>query len=465
MATGPSLEQRQVQRLQLTQELRQSLELLRLDCVELASFLAREIEMNPLLDAEGAAPVEETGAEAAANRGGAIDRDLTASVFTNDSPSDLAGVAPEREFVERGNLRLTLNQHVHNQIPLLRLTPEESLIANFLADSLTEAGYLAGSLDEAAQILGATRARVERILKKLQALEPAGIFARDLPECLALQLKEKGLLTGPAQALLARLDLVAAGRTGELAKVCRLGEAALKRLLEAVRKLDPKPGLAFSTGEPLQTVVPDLIVTRARRGRFRIALNTETLPKILVNETFVREVRDHAGGETATAFLRDCRARAGWLKRALAQRAETLLRVAEALVEVQKDFFDKGVRFLRPLTLKALSERLSLHESTVSRAVSHKYVATPRGTFRLRYFFSAALPVAGAGRADAAARSAQERIRELIAAEDKERPLSDGELAAALKAEGIALARRTVVKYREGLGLPSSYRRRAPKIT
>ncbi|HXV73150.1 MAG TPA: RNA polymerase factor sigma-54 [Sphingomonadales bacterium] len=461
MAPAPRLEQRQVQRLALTQELQRSLELLRLDCVELASYLAREIEANPLLEAETASPLEETNLDLPVSRL-PVDRDLTASVFTNDSFADLAGMAPARDPFERGG-GLSLNQHVHNQIPLLRLPAEESLIANYLADSLTEAGYLASTLAEAAGNLGATEARVAKVLKKLQTLEPAGIFARDLPECLALQLREKGLLTPSAEAVLAHLDLVAAGKTAELAKRCRLGEAALARLLAAIRRLDPKPGLAFSTAEPVQSVVPDIMVSRGRRGRFRVELNTETLPKILVNETFARDVAGEAQAPAARQFLKDCQARAGWLKRALASRAETLLKVAEALVAAQQDFFEKGVRFLKPMTLRTLGETLDLHESTISRAISHKYIATPRGLFRLRYFFSAALPGTGEGRTDTAARGAKERLGALIAAEDKARPLSDGDLAAALRQEGFALARRTVVKYREALRIPSSYRRRASK--
>ena len=465
MANAPRMEQRQVQRLQLTQDMRQSLELLRLDCVELASFLAREIESNPLLEAASAAPAEESASGETRASGAAIDRDLTATVFTNDPPSDLAGVAPMRDPGERGPLRATLHQHVHDQIPLLRLSPGESLIANFLADSLTEAGYLAGSLAEAAEGLGTSTAQAERVLKKLQTLEPAGIFARDLPECLALQLKEKGLLTRAAQTLLAHLDLVAANAVDELRALCRIGESALQHLIAAVRKLDPKPGLAFSTGEPVQTIVPDVVVTLGRRGRFRIELNTETLPRVLVNEIFVRELTARPLGQKEGRYFKDCQARAGWLKRSLAQRAETLLRVAEALVAAQKDFFDKGVRFLKPLTLKALGDALALHESTVSRAVSHKYIATPRGTFKLRYFFSAALPRADAGVGGTATHGAKERLRQLIAGEDKSHPFSDKALAEALAGEGMPLARRTVVKYREGLGFPSSYRRRARKIS
>jgi RNA polymerase sigma-54 factor len=458
MVGGPRLEQRPVQRLQLTHQLQLSLELLRLDCLELALFLAREIESNPLLEMES----EPAESEAkAAQRDETVDRDLTATVFTNDSPGDQAvGDAP-RENAERGSLRLTLNQHVHNQIALLGLSPEESLIANYLADSLTEAGYLAGSVAEAAESLGASPSRVERVLKKLQTLEPAGIFARDVPECLALQLKERGIYTRAAETLLANLALLAEGATPKLKTLCRLGDRPLAELIAAVKTLDPKPGLAYATGEPLPAVVPDVLVTRGRRGRLRIELNTETLPKILVNETFVRELKDHARNRSEGQYFKDCQARAGWLKRALAQRAETLLRVAEALVAAQTSFFDKGVRSLKPLTLKALGETLSLHESTVSRAISNKYIATPRGTFKLRYFFSGALAPAGEGREDAAARGVKERLRELIAAEDKAKPLSDGALVAKLKAEGISLARRTVVKYREALRLPSSYKRRA----
>lgn len=465
MAQHPRLEQRQTQRLAMTRELRESLELLQLDCLDLAAFVAREIEGNPLLEPDSDKYRELDGKEVergeidslAATRE-AFDSDLTTTVFNNDSPSDLA-LPREPRLRDRAAGGASLGEFIHDQIGLLPLSHEETLIANFLADSLDEAGYLAVSPEEAAKKLGAAPARVKTVLKILQTLEPPGVFARDLEECLALQLEDRGYYDSCAKRLLGRLDLVAAEDYPAMRKLCRVGDTRLKALIGHIRALDPKPGLHYASGETVQTVIPDIFITPSKGKGYRVELNTETLPRILVNETYVRELEGRDLTPAENGFLKQCEARAGWLKRALNQRAETMLKVAEALVRAQRDFLARGVRHLKPLTLKKLAGELGLHESTVSRVVSNKYVSTPRGVFRLKSFFSTALPEAGAGGA-ASAEGVRQRIRELIADERPGEALSDAKIAEALKREGTKVSRRTVVKYREAMGISSSYARK-----
>lgn len=465
MAQHPRLEQRQTQRLAMTRELRESLELLQLDCLDLAAFVAREIEGNPLLEPDSdryreldGKEVEQGDPDSFAATREAFDSDLTASVFNNDSPSDLA---PPREprLRDRAAGRASLGEFIHEQIGLLPFSHEETLIANLLADSLDEAGYLAITPEDAAKKLGARPAQVKKVLKALQTLEPPGVFARSLEECLALQLEDRGFYDACAKRLLTRLDLVAAEDYPAMRKLCRAGDKKLNELIGHIRALDPKPGLHYSGGEPVQTVIPDIFITPAKGKGYRVELNTETLPRILVNESYVRELGGRNLTPAESGFLKKCETRAGWLKRALSQRAETMLKVAEALVRTQRDFLAKGVRYLKPLTLKKLAGELGLHESTVSRVVSNKYVSTPRGVFRLKAFFSAALPEAGRGGA-VAAEGVRQRIRELVAGEKPGTALSDAKIAGILKKEGAGVSRRTVVKYREAMGIPSSYARR-----
>lgn len=487
MAQAPKLEHRQTQRLTMTPELQLSLKILQFDQVDLASYLASEIENNPLIEFsdEGTpAPPREEGADESEDPRGPepIDADLYTSVFTNDAgaentpegqdytqdynggfheahaqPSVNGGKNLEPNFQREE----TFHDHIHDQLPLLMFEPKAAMIANYLAESLDEAGYIAPPLDEVAAALGCAEKEVEEVLRSLQDLEPAGIFARDLKECLKLQLKDKGRCDNLALEVLNHLDLIARNDISGLAKVCKTSEKEIIPRVKSIRKLDPKPGLQFADSDPLQTLIPDIFVHQGKRGAWRIDLNNDALPRLLINEKYSLALKDKPLKKNDSAYLRDCQARAGWLKRALDQRAQTILRVSQALVDHQLEFFESGVRHMRPFTYGEIAKVTDLHESTISRVVQNKYLSCPRGVFKMRYFFSASLAAEGAHTSGVAVK---DRIRELIDREKAAKPLSDEKLSKFLKADGITISRRTVMKYRESLKISSSFERRQKKI-
>ena len=488
MAQGPKLQQRQVQRLTMTQEMQLSLQILQYDTVDLAAYLGREIEANPLMEFGGdgpAAPQKKDepdpgqSAEGAVDNPESVDKALYNTVFTNDcsgenafkpqndnsgfhettplpAPNAGSGLSPNFQKEK------TLHDHIHDQLSLLVLEPKAGMIANYLADSLDEAGYLAPPLEEVAEALGCTIGEVEGVLPTLQELEPPGIFSRDLKECLKLQLQDKGLYGGCAKAVLEHLDLVATNDIPALKKLSGAAGADLRNLIRAIHKLDPKPGLCFEAAGPLQTLIPDIFVGKDKKGAWQVELNNDALPRLLVNETYSTALKAKTLPKTETAYLKVCQTKAGWLQRALDQRAQTILKVAGTMVEHQKDFFEKGVRHLKPFTYREIAEATDLHESTISRVVQNKYLSSPRGVFKLRYFFSSSLAAGKEGVSTSSA-AVKHRIRELIAGEQAPKPLSDDKIAGHLKQEGITISRRTVMKYREAMRIPSSFERRQIK--
>jgi len=469
-----------MQRLTMTQEMQLSLQLLQYDSVDLAAYLGKEIESNPLMEFDGDGPTAPPKAEPtdATENPDAVDNALYNSVFTNDCRAENTSEPPgyNSGFHETTPLpapnagsglalnfrkEQTLYDLVHGQLSLLMLEPKAAVIANYLADSLDEAGYLAAPLEEVAEALGCTIGEVDEVLSCLQQLEPPGIFARDLKDCLRLQLEDRGLFNARANAVLDHLDLVATNNIPSLAGLAGASEEEVNYLLGEIRKLDPKPGLCFQAAGPLQTLIPDIFVREEKKGGWRVDLNNDALPRLLINQTYSTALKDKALSKNEAAYLRDCRTRAGWLQRALDQRAQTILRVTRALVEHQQAFFEKGVRYLKPFTYREIAETTELHESTISRVVQNKYLSSPRGNFKMRYFFSSQL--AGEEGAATSATAVKHRIRELIDAEKAPKVLSDDKIATHLKGEGITISRRTVMKYREAMRIPSSFERRQMK--
>jgi len=287
------------------------------------------------------------------------------------------------------------------------------------------------------------------------------VCARDLTECLALQLKDGDRFDPAMQALVGRLDLLAKHDLAALKKICGVGDEDLADMIGEIRHLNPKPGLAFGT-TLVQPVVPDVFVRPRPDGSFLIELNSETLPKVLVNQSYYAEVAKTARNEKEKTYLADCLQSATWLVRALDQRAKTILKVSTEIVRQQDAFFAHGVQHLRPLNLKTVADAISMHESTVSRVTANKYMATNRGIFELKYFFTSAIAASDGGEAHSA-EAVRHRIRQLIDAELPQDVLSDDTLVDKLRAAGIDIARRTVAKYREAMRIPSSVQRRREK--
>jgi len=488
MALAPRLEVRQSQSLTLTPQLMQSIRLLQLSHLELNAFVEAELLRNPLLEREdGGEPAEAAEAPIEVSpfddSAAAVDRPQTADAIAGSYDTEVDNVFPEQRSEDRLGAdwsgpvggeggeapdidqyvaaRPTLSDHLWEQIGLLLTDPAERLIARFLTDGLTEAGYLGVELEAIAEQLGATVDAVEMVLLKLQTLDPLGVFARDVRECLAIQLRERDRLDPMMQRLLDNLDLVANHDLVALARTVGCDREDLLDMLGELRGLDPKPGRAFERG-PVEAVVPDVFVRQGPAG-WIVELNSDILPRVLVNRTYYASVTCRTRDSADKTFLVDCLQTANWLTKSLDQRAQTILKVAAEIVRQQDEFLHRGIAFLRPMTLKLVADAIDMHESTVSRVTSNKYVATPRGLFEMKYFFTTAL-ASSTGDADHSAEAVRHRIRQLIDAEPAADILSDDTIAELLhKEQGIEVARRTVAKYREAMNIPSSVIRRRQK--
>jgi RNA polymerase sigma-54 factor len=429
VSLAPRLELRQTQALVMTPQLQQAIKLLQMSNLELADYVAGLIEANPLLEEVRPVP-----------RG----------------PVPAGGEGPDA--IEFAAAPVTLRGHLLAQIGMAAAPRPAVAAAVVLVDELDADGYLRVPLAEVADRHGFRGEAVAAGLALVQACEPAGVGARGLAECLGLQLRERGLLDEAMVRLLEGLPLLAAGRQGELAVRCGVTAATLGEMLAVVRGLDPRPGARFGE-EAVPVAVPDVFVHRRATG-WEVELNSETLPRVLVNNAYALEIEGADGA--ARSFISECSAQANWLVRSLEQRARTILKVAGEIVRHQERFFAEGVAGLRPLSQRALADRIGMHESTVSRVTASKYLACQRGTFELRFFFSQSIQATEGGEAFSST-AVQDRIRSLIQAERPPRTLSDDKIVVLLQGEGIDIARRTVAKYRELMGIPSSVSRRRLK--
>jgi len=473
MSLAPRLDLRQSQSLVMTPQLQQAIRLLALSNVELEAFLADEIDKNPLLDAtredEGIAPAAADppapDADAALDQstldegGGdvALDLDYDGETFHQDSASDrsvaTAG-AEDIDFDSFAGAAPTLTDHLLRQAGEV-LGGGDLAIAAQLIDAIDDAGYLTVTLRDVATRIGAPLAQVERVLAVIHAFDPTGVGARDLAECLALQAREADRYDPCMALLIANLDLLATGKIGALQRTCGVDDEDIADMIRELRGYDPKPGLRFGRAS-VEAVTPDVFVTATTQG-WRVEINAATLPRVLVDRRYHAELT-HGADKAARGWLSDCLASANWLVKALDQRQRTIVKVASAIVAAQGGFFRTGISALKPLTLRQVADIVGLHESTVSRVTSNKYLHCPRGTFELKFFLTSGIAGADGGEA-ASGRAVKDAIARLIAHEGDD-VLSDDALVDRLRDGGFDLARRTVAKYREALGLGSSVARR-----
>ena len=498
MAVTQRLELRQSQTLVMTPQLRQAIQLLQYSSLELNTFVDQQLAENPLLErdetqAGEADPREAEGAAAEASsddygEGEAVpdsldqlasgefsedsDRPLDSEpVYDDNSPSEgessidwgrrgADGEGGERSIEEAADETPDLRGHLLQQMPVEISAPAERMIAAYMIDQVDPSGYLTVDMAALADQFGLPEERLEALRLRLQCLEPTGVFARDLAECLALQLKERNRFDPCMAALLDNLALLAEGKLAQLRALCEVDEEDFAEMLAEIRALDPKPGLQFDL-PAAEAIIPDVLMRARPDGSWLIELNPDAMPRLLVNRNYYAAVVSRCRDRAERNYLTEQLGAASWLVKSLHQRATTIIKVASEIVRQQEDFFRKGVAHMRPLTLRDVAEEVSLHESTVSRVTANKYIATPRGIFELKYFFSTA--VGGEGEDAHAAESIRHRIRSLIDAEPADRVLSDDALVKQLRQEGIAVARRTVAKYRETMRIPSSVERRRLK--
>ena len=504
---------RQGQSLVLTPQLLQAIKLLQLSSAELSAFVDEELERNPLLEREGEAregpdealPESAGDAEASAaldraagedwagdelaTSAAAIESDLGTEIgntFDGDRPlsaAELAPTSPELNLTadswsgagatsgsggDAPNLEayvaseISLREHLARQLAHETLSPADRLVCDVLIDLVDERGYFSGDIAEVAERLGADAGHVERLLRLIQGFEPAGVAARTLSECLALQLAERDRLDPAMRTLLDHLPLLAKRDLPALRKLCGVDEEDLAEMIAEIRALDPKPGRAFGSAQ-VQAVAPDIFVRGAPDGSWLIDLNSETLPRVLVNQVYAARVARSATTDLDRGFVATCLQTANWLTKSLEQRAKTILKVASEIVRQQDGFFVLGVEHLRPLNLKTVADAIGMHESTVSRVTANKYMMTPRGLFELKYFFTASIAASFGGEAHSA-EAVRHKIRVMIDAEDPRDVLSDDAIVLRLKDGNIDIARRTVAKYRDSLRIPSSVERRRAKL-
>ncbi len=500
----PQLQLRQTQSLVMTPQLQQAIKLLQMSNLELGSYVAEELERNPLLAAagddageagpepapdqrhgdmpDGADSATQMASDQLPNGDAALDTDY-ANLYEPDSvpqadgwaglsstigsgpgngPGNAPGNAPENDYdpFERIEGTVSLRDHLLDQIGMEIGDNADRPLAVALVDWLDDAGYLSAPVDEIAVALNVPKTRVEAVLAQLQGLDPAGVFARDLRDCLAIQLKHQNRYDPMIGTLLDHLPLLADGRIADLQKRCGCDADDLAEMLADIRRLDPKPAAGFGGGAA-QTVIPDIITRPDGKGGWLVELNSETLPRLLVDRSYHAKIAASARNQGEKSYLTSQLSSANWLLRTLDQRANTILRTATEIVRQQEGFLKHGIEALRPLTLRAVAEAIDMHESTISRVTSNKFIATPRGVFELKFFFTVAL---GGDDGDAhSAESVRHRIRALIEAETIDKILSDDALVTLLQDEGIEIARRTVAKYREAMGIPSSAKRRRSK--
>ncbi|MDA1132155.1 MAG: RNA polymerase factor sigma-54 [Proteobacteria bacterium] len=493
MAISQRLEIRQSQSLVMTPQLQQAIKLLQLSNLDLAEYVEQEVAQNPLLEPDEAGrradepsdPERQSADDSAVELGSVelesdvaetpLDMDIADAMGT-DEPTP--GMQASESFQTSGGGRqdfstdeydleqalshdVTLQDHVRAQLGIEIEDPVQRIIGVQLVDLLNEAGYLTGDLATVAENVGCKIGDVEVTLARLQQFDPVGVFARSLPECLGLQLAERNRLDPAMRAMLDNLELLARGDFEALSRVCGVDAEDIADMIGEIKALNPKPGLAFGS-EVTQTVVPDVFVRGRPNGGWMVELNGETLPKVLVNLRYYSRISSKTSSATDRAYLSERLHSANWLVKSLDQRANTILKVATEIVVQQDGFMSDGVSRLRPLNLRDIATEIEMHESTVSRVTANKYMATSRGIYPMKYFFTSAIASAG-GTTVHSAETVRARIRGLIENETPEAILSDDKIVETLRRADIEIARRTVAKYREAMRIPSSVDRRRLK--
>ncbi len=486
MALMQKLALKQGQSLVMTPQLQQAIKLLQMSNLEIQDFVDAELERNPLLErsdggievtpqreeppstvdvetpfTDGAKGIDGDGADLGSDAVSSVPADSAGAMPADYSPRSSGQVSLDGEaydFAANISRNVSLPEHLTNQLALHLTDPVDLLIGQYLVGMVNEAGYLTCDVASAAEYLGATPEHVQRVLTVLKTFDPAGVFAADLPDCLRIQLQELNHYDPAMAVMLDHLPLVAKRDFQVLKNLCQVSLEDVQDMFAELRKLNPKPGLAFGS-EPVIAVVPDVYVRAAQDGSWIVELNSEALPKVLINNQYMAKVSRGAHKVEDKLFLSECHAQASWLVKSLDQRAKTILKVAREIIKQQDAFLVLGVQHLRPITLKTVADAIEMHESTVSRVTSNKYMMTPRGNFELKYFFTNAIQSTTAGDTHSA-ESVRHRIKDMIAGESSDHIFSDDEIVEALRSLNIDIARRTVAKYRESLNIPSSVGRR-----
>jgi RNA polymerase sigma-54 factor len=475
------LQQKQQQNLVMTPQMQQAIKLLQMNNIELQDYLEEEMVQNPLLEKQE--PESDTASNQQSEENSdnlpvgeelesppeTVNQDTIDDFDTGNKMANIGAGGNSSfnddlpDFEDRLVKQKTLREHLNEQWAIDADTPLERSIGTLLIDRLDESGYLRDDVKTLAQQIGCSERTLNEVLAKLKTCDPVGVFSRDLAECLSLQLKELDKLSPSFEILLDNLKLVAEHDYKKLSKICSVSENELSHMISLIKTLNPRPSADFEH-VVAQTAIPDILMKKLPKnigGGWGVELNNDTLPRVLVNQTYYTEVASKTKDSHEKEYLSTQLHNASWLVKALDQRAQTILKVAGEIVERQDGFFLYGIEFLKPLTLREIAEAIDMHESTVSRVTTGKFIGTPRGLFELKFFFTSSIE--GADGQSISSQSVKSRIKTLIETEKLENILSDDDLVEILTKEGMSVARRTIAKYRESLGILSSFQRRRMK--
>jgi len=466
MRLGYDLTIEQVQKLTMTPELIQAIQILQYNSQELEEFVSKELMENPLLEqTRQEEPEEERSGE---EQDDTIDFEELREKIMEAGYDDISYAQWKEKpsddqvmtFDQYTSKEETLSDHLMMQLGLSRLNDLDMKIGRFLIDALDDNGYLTMEIPQVCQVFGTDEEEVEKVLKVIQGFDPVGIGARDLKECLLIQLDEveDDFPKESIRYIICNyLKELGDNHIQEISRNTGLTAKQVQAVADFIRTLDPKPGRAFSTGEQLKYVIPDVIVEEVDGG-FELVTNDESEPHLTVSQYYLDMARDNKADEEVQKYLSDKYKSALWLIKSIDQRKQTIYNVAKAVVERQMDFLRKGKKFLTPMTLKQIADEVGVHESTVSRSINGKYIETPRGVYELRYFFSSG--VGSREGTGVSSNSIKKMIKEIISGEDAKEPMSDQGIMDILRGRGIDISRRTVAKYRESMNIPSSSKRR-----
>ncbi|MEZ5691316.1 MAG: RNA polymerase factor sigma-54 [Rickettsiales bacterium] len=491
-ANAPKLELRQGQSLIMTQSLQQSIKLLQCNSLELREFVEQALEENPFLSQDEISSSEEK-IDSDDNKAKESSEEEDDNIKASDENHDVGEWSEDWDDsydIDRDNINysqessansssynsdeynktiednpansLSLREHMLNQLQIEINDPTEKLIGAYLIDLLDESGYIKDDPTQISEVLGVEVKEIENILESLKKFDPTGVCAKDLKECLSLQLREKGRFDPAIEKLLNNLDLLADSKFDELRKKCGVDKEDLKDMISEIRALNPKPSSNF-IHEVTQAIEPDIFVRRLTDDSWHIELNMNNFPKVMVNKRFYKTVSEKTKNKKDKEYLSEKFNSANWLIKALEQRAQTMLKVSGELIKQQDAFFRLGVRYLKPMTLKDIAAATDYHESTISRVTNGKFLTCQRGTFELKYFFTSSLTRAQGSGDNFSSQSVKHLIAEMIEKEELNNILLDDDIVEKLKENNINIARRTVAKYRESLSIPSSAKRKRIK--
>lgn len=452
MKLGYDLVIEQAQKLSLTPELIQSIQILQLSNFDLIEYVKSELVENPIL--ENAKSLDETQPID-------IQEKLRESDFEAERFRQFEYSADDEEdhtyeqYVSRDE---TLTDHLLLQLSLSKIKSDEAAIGRYIIEAIDDNGYLTMSLEEVAEALGEDIEKVDHVLDVIQNFDPVGVGARDLRECLVIQLSARGMLTEEIEYVIYNmLEELANKKFAVIAKQLGLKKEDVQELSDLIKTLDPKPGRAYGSGKETNYIVPDIIL-ESHHGEFELSSNFKSSPKLRVSSYYDKLVQEAAHDGELKKYINEKFNSAVWLIKSIEQRRRTIYDVSEAIFKHQEEFFQKGEKYLKPLTLRQIAEELGIHESTVSRTINGKYIQSPRGIYELKYFFSTGISTGDGGSVSSS--SIKSVIKDLIKSEDEKKPYSDQEIADILKRRDIEISRRTVAKYRESLGILSSSKRK-----